>query len=56
MHGDFVGGQDGEWAIVGGTGEFAYARGVITAKLIENWHPTNGRLWEVFSVSASEKW
>ncbi|KAF8732147.1 hypothetical protein HU200_016114 [Digitaria exilis] len=47
VHGDFVGGKDGEWAIVGGTGEFAYARGVITAKLIENWHPANGRLWEL---------
>nr|CAB3491789.1 unnamed protein product [Digitaria exilis] len=38
---------DGEWAIVGGTGEFAYANGIVTAKIIENMHPTNGRIWEL---------
>ncbi|CAL4992539.1 unnamed protein product [Urochloa decumbens] len=35
---------DGEWAIIGGTGEFAYANGVVTAKIVENMHPTNGRI------------
>ncbi|WVZ90631.1 hypothetical protein U9M48_036916, partial [Paspalum notatum var. saurae] len=40
-------GKDGEWAIVGGTGEFAYARGVITAKLIENFGPTYHHMWEL---------
>lgn len=38
---------DGEWAIVGGTGEFAYANGIVTTKIIENMHPTNGRIWEL---------
>ncbi|OEL33132.1 hypothetical protein BAE44_0005849 [Dichanthelium oligosanthes] len=32
MRGDFINEDDGEWAIVGGTGEFAYAHGVVTAK------------------------
>ena len=38
---------DGEWAIVGGTGEFAYANGVVTGKIVENVHPTDGRIWEL---------
>ena len=50
--GDFVVGgddlgQDGEWAIVGGTGEFAYASGVVIAKEIGDWRRNNGRTWEL---------
>ncbi|KAJ1255351.1 hypothetical protein BS78_K257900 [Paspalum vaginatum] len=52
MLGDFsVGangvGKDGEWAIVGGTGDFAYAQGVVTAKLLENMGPTYHHMWEL---------
>lgn len=61
MLGDFAvqangAGQDGEWAIVGGTGEFAYAHGVVTAKEINDWR--EGRLWELniraFSLCISD--
>ena len=38
---------DGEWAIVGGTGEFAYANGVVIAKEIGDWRRNNGRTWEL---------
>ena len=44
--GDFVG-NNSEWAIVGGTGEFAYAQGVVVAKVIQNIQPTPGRTWEL---------
>ncbi|RLN35359.1 mannose/glucose-specific lectin-like [Panicum miliaceum] len=40
-------GQDGEWAIVGGTGEFAYANGVVIAKEIGDWRRNDGRTWEL---------
>ncbi|RLM50341.1 hypothetical protein C2845_PMPSC049111 [Panicum miliaceum] len=40
-------GQDGEWAIVGGTGEFAYANGVVIAKEIGVWRRSDGRTWEL---------
>ena len=45
--GDFVSGKDSEWAIVGGIGEFAYAQGVVVAKVIQNVPPTPGRTWEL---------
>ncbi|CAO2145351.1 unnamed protein product [Urochloa humidicola] len=45
--GDFEAKTDGEWAIVGGTGEFAYAQGVVTAKIIQNLLSTTGRIWEL---------
>ncbi|VAH22364.1 unnamed protein product [Triticum turgidum subsp. durum] len=45
--GDFVANKDSEWAIVGGTGEFAYAQGVVVAKVIQNIQPTPGRTWEL---------
>ncbi|VAH12147.1 unnamed protein product [Triticum turgidum subsp. durum] len=45
--GDFVSGKDSEWAIVGGIGEFAYAQGVVIAKVIQNIPPTPGRSWEL---------
>ncbi|CAL5004701.1 unnamed protein product [Urochloa decumbens] len=46
--GDFEAKTDGEWAIVGGTGEFAYAhKGVVTAKIIQNLLNTTGRIWEL---------
>ncbi|WVZ54115.1 hypothetical protein U9M48_004970 [Paspalum notatum var. saurae] len=45
--GDDTVGKDGEWAIVGGTGEFAFAHGVVSAKVIQNMHPTDGRIWEL---------
>ncbi|KAF6987097.1 hypothetical protein CFC21_004777 [Triticum aestivum] len=44
--GDFVG-NNSEWAIVGGSGEFAYAQGVVVAKVIQTVPPTPGRTWEL---------
>ncbi|XP_004980620.1 uncharacterized protein LOC101758354 [Setaria italica] len=45
--GDFEAKTDGEWAIVGGTREFAYAQGVVTAKIIQDLLTTTGRIWEL---------
>ncbi|KAJ1277178.1 hypothetical protein BS78_05G275100 [Paspalum vaginatum] len=48
MLGDHREEADGEWAVVGGTGEFAYARGVVTANVIEPYTPASGqRKWEL---------
>jgi len=44
--GDFAG-TDSEWAIVGGTGEFAFANGVVTAKLIRSPPTGTGGTWEL---------
>ncbi|CAL5018415.1 unnamed protein product [Urochloa decumbens] len=56
--GDYITGKDGEWAIVGGTGEFGYAQGVVTTKEIQHYNATTGRIWElrirVFSLCISE--
>ncbi|WVZ49598.1 hypothetical protein U9M48_000940 [Paspalum notatum var. saurae] len=58
MLGDFHDEADGEWAIVGGTGQFAYARGVVTAKVIQPFTPPTGRTWELsiraFALCISE--
>lgn len=40
-------GKDGEWAIVGGSGEFAYAHGAVAAKIIQHYTPNTGRTWEL---------
>jgi len=59
MLGDFSYENDGEWAIVGGTGEFAYAHGAVTAKVIQPYTPAAGRIWELgiraFCLCISEK-
>lgn len=47
MLGDFAYENDAEWAIVGGTGEFAYARGAVTAKVIQASPHATGRIWEL---------
>jgi hypothetical protein len=47
MRGHFEDEKDSEWAIVGGTGEFAYARGAVTAKVIQPLTPATGRTWEL---------
>lgn len=47
MLGDFAYENDAEWAIVGGTGEFAYANGAVTAKVIQTHTPATGRIWDL---------
>jgi hypothetical protein len=48
MRGDFSYENDAEWAIVvGGTGEFAHAHGVVTAKVIQPHTAATGRIWEL---------
>lgn len=59
MLGDFAYENDAEWAIVGGTGEFAYANGAVTAKIIQPHTPDTGRIWDLriraFCLCISEK-
>ncbi|KAF6981678.1 hypothetical protein CFC21_000140 [Triticum aestivum] len=45
--GDFVSKEDSEWAIVGGTRKFAYAHGVVVAKILPNVPPAPARTWEL---------
>ncbi|CAN6226766.1 unnamed protein product [Urochloa humidicola] len=47
MFGDFGYENDAEWAIVGGTGEFAYANGAVTAKVIQTHTTATGRIWDL---------
>ncbi|CAO2146692.1 unnamed protein product [Urochloa humidicola] len=47
MLGDFGYENDAEWAIVGGTGEFAYANGAVTAKVIQSHTLATGRIWDL---------
>ncbi|WVZ49606.1 hypothetical protein U9M48_000947 [Paspalum notatum var. saurae] len=59
MLGDFVCENDAGWAIVGGTGEFAYANGAVTAKVIQRHTAATGRIWDLriraFCLCVSEK-
>ncbi|CAL5009280.1 unnamed protein product [Urochloa decumbens] len=47
MLGDFAHENDAEWAIVGGTGEFAYANGAVTVKVIQSHNPATGRIFHL---------
>lgn len=47
MLGDFAWENDAEWAIVGGTGQFAYAHGAVTVKVIQTHTPATGRIFEL---------
>ncbi|CAL5009263.1 unnamed protein product [Urochloa decumbens] len=47
MLGDFAYENDAEWAIVGGTGEFAYANGAVTVKVIQSHNPATGRIFDL---------
>lgn len=43
--GDLIAEKDCQWAIIGGTGEFAYAQGVVNAKTFQSFG--TGRIWEL---------
>jgi hypothetical protein len=45
--GSFVNGQDKQWAVVGGTGEFANASGVVNIKVIQFLPETTGVIREL---------